>query len=75
MKGFTLEEITKFGHINTPALFIKGDQSQYIREKDIKAIYNLFRSPIIRVIENAGHWVHAEQQEEFLKAIDPFIRV
>lgn len=46
-------------------LFIKGGNSDYIQEKDKSDIATHFENFKISVIENAGHWVHAEKREEF----------
>lgn len=45
-------------------LFVKGGNSNYIREKDQAAIVNVFPNALISEIANAGHWVHAEQPNE-----------
>lgn len=56
-----------------PTLFIKAENSDYITEKDINVINNIFPSAEIKTINNAGHWVHAEQPKQFLKTIINFI--
>ena len=56
-----------------PALFIKGANSDYILENDYELIYKIFPKADIQSIENAGHWVHAEQPEKFLEIIKQFI--
>lgn len=52
-----------------PVIFIRGMKSKYILPEDepmIKAIY-----PDSRIIDipDAGHWLHAEQPELFMKAV------
>lgn len=54
---------------NYPVIFIRGMKSKYILPEDepmIKAIY-----PDSRIIDipDAGHWLHAEQPELFMKAV------
>lgn len=56
-----------------PVLFIKGKNSDYILPEDRIAIEKLFPRSQIVEIENAGHWVHAEQPEAFLGALREFI--
>ena len=56
-----------------PTLFIKAENSDYITEKDIKIINNIFPTAEIETIQNAGHWVHAEQPKQFLKTIVSFV--
>lgn len=61
-------EITGF-----PVLFIKGQNSDYIQNKDEKIIKQVFPYADIESISNAGHWLHAEQPEVFFKKIEDFI--
>jgi len=56
-----------------PVLFIKGAESDYILDQDKKAINVIFPFAEIVTIPNSGHWVHAEQPELFLQAIEKFI--
>ena len=56
-----------------PAVFVAGGRSDYIRSEHEAAIRRLFpRSEITRV-RDAGHWVHAERPEAFLRIITPFL--
>jgi pimeloyl-ACP methyl ester carboxylesterase len=57
-----------------PTLFIKGENSRYIREQDHELISQLFPNHIFKEIKDAGHWVHAEQPEAFLKIVEDFIK-
>jgi esterase len=57
-----------------PLLFIKGEYSRYIRRSDEEAIRLYFPWAQIEVIPGAGHWVHAEQPEAFLRAVLSFIK-
>ncbi|MGC9341690.1 MAG: alpha/beta fold hydrolase [Bacteroidales bacterium] len=56
-----------------PVLFIKGENSDYISDPDFPLIRQLFPSAEIVTIPNAGHWVHAEQTELFMKNIRYFL--
>lgn len=56
-----------------PTLFIKGEKSNYILPFDESSIKTLFPNAVFVSISNAGHWVHAEQPEEFLKTITNFL--
>lgn len=51
-------------------LFLRGAQSDYVQAKDEAAIRALFAHVEIVTIEGAGHWVHAEQPDRFLEALD-----
>ncbi|MCD6201611.1 MAG: alpha/beta fold hydrolase [Bacteroidales bacterium] len=61
-------QITSF-----PVLFIKGEKSGYISEEDLPVIHQYFPLAEIEVIADAGHWVHAEQPEVFVKTILDFL--
>lgn len=46
--------------------FIKGGKSDYINDADWQQIQTLFPNMKQREIPEAGHWVHADQPEQFL---------
>lgn len=48
-------------------LFLKAGNSDYIKESDTSDISSHFQNFDIQIIENAGHWVHAEKRDEFFK--------
>lgn len=54
-------------------LFIRGALSNYILDEDIPAIEDQFPDSSFVTIENAGHWIHAEQPEEFMNAVLEFL--
>lgn len=61
--------------IYLPTLFIKGGKSDfYITDTDFEVIHHSYPNARIVTIENAGHWVHAEQPTQFLNAVLPFIQ-
>lgn len=53
----------------TPCLFIKGGESPYILKEDESHILSLFPKASFLSIPGAGHWVQADQPEEFLAAL------
>jgi len=57
-----------------PALFIKGELSDYILESDFESIRYLFPGADIKTIKKAGHWVHAEQPKKFMNVLFDFLR-
>jgi esterase len=59
---------------NKPTLFIRGRNSNYIRDMDFDRIKKQFPTADIITIENAGHWVHAEQPQEFIGHIQDFLQ-
>lgn len=56
-----------------PTLFIKGGNSDYIQEKHRDSISKLLPNSKARVIQNAGHWLHAEKTAAFNKIVIDFI--
>ncbi|MGV8136666.1 MAG: alpha/beta fold hydrolase [Mangrovibacterium sp.] len=56
-----------------PVLFIKGEQSEYIREEDFGLIRKIYPEALLKIIPNAGHWLHAEQPVRFMEALQDFI--
>lgn len=54
-------------------LFLRGDKSEYIGEQDEAIIHRHFPNSEIVTISNAGHWLHAENPEEFYEAVMNFI--
>lgn len=56
-----------------PVLFIAGGNSDYIQEKDIAVIKQLFPNSKIKFVEGAGHWVHSEKSAEFAKLVLEFL--
>ncbi|WP_224483944.1 alpha/beta fold hydrolase [Robertkochia aurantiaca] len=57
-----------------PTLFLKGDRSDYITEKDHKDISSHFPESDIKSIEGAGHWLHAEKPDEFFELSSAFLK-
>jgi len=58
---------------NYPVLFIKGENSKYILPEDFQTIRQIYPSAVIRVIPDAGHWLHAEQPQLFLEVLEQFL--
>lgn len=55
-------------------LFIKGENSNYIKESDNSQIEKHFPNSEVEVIENSGHWVHAENSTDFYEAFMRFAK-
>lgn len=60
-------------HYDGETLFIRGKNSNYIKDEDEVTLKHYFPNSELVTIENAGHWVHAEQPETFLAAIKAFV--
>ncbi|MFW6330068.1 MAG: alpha/beta fold hydrolase [Alkalispirochaetaceae bacterium] len=61
------------GTFDSPVLVIRGGRSPYIREEDSDGFERLFPGYRLETIEEAGHWLHAEAKEEFLKITARFL--
>jgi pimeloyl-ACP methyl ester carboxylesterase len=59
--------------IHIRSLFIYGKNSNYINPSRIHEITDAFPDAEIIGIENAGHWIHAEQPAVLLKVVLEFI--
>lgn len=51
-----------------PVLFLKGEKSDYLPSGDWSDILKIFPSAELRVIRNAGHWLHADNPEAVSEA-------
>ena len=54
-------------------LFIRGGRSDYIQDKDLVEIRQLFSSAEFKTIEQSGHWIHAEAPTPFLNIVRSFL--
>ena len=59
---------------NTPALFIRGEKSNYILDDDFNLMQEIFPFSILETIANGGHWVHSEKSKEFFECVMKFIK-
>ena len=74
-----IEEISQFpeslaGHsCRIPSLFLGGADSNYVRSIHNEAIYKYFPAAEIKMLENAGHWLHTDKPKDFLESVTTFI--
>lgn len=61
-------------HYAAPTHFIIGGKSDYVMAHHMDTIRMLFPKVSTTTISEAGHWVHAEAQDEFLFALQDFIK-
>jgi pimeloyl-ACP methyl ester carboxylesterase len=59
---------------NGDVLFLRGDKSNYIRERDFDGIKHHFPKAVIRDIKNSGHWLHAENPKDFMDETLHFLK-
>ena len=74
--GFQFPEEAQPGSwkVNIPTLFISGELSDYVDEIGKGVINHHFEKPHFRVINDANHWLHAEQPKQFADAVMNFFR-
>jgi pimeloyl-ACP methyl ester carboxylesterase len=53
--------------IDTSALFLTGGRSHYVHDEDHASIRELAVNAEFSSMENAGHWLHAEDPEDFIR--------
>ena len=68
-----LNSVANGKHFSKPTLFIRGGLSKYIMEEDYKLIGEIFTDSKIITIPNAGHWVHADAPDSFVKIVQQFL--
>jgi pimeloyl-ACP methyl ester carboxylesterase len=56
-----------------PTLFLRGENSDYVRKSAWGAIVKRFPGAKEKTIANAGHWLHAEQPELVIAALKEFL--
>ena len=56
-----------------PSLFIKAEHSDYIDASDEPAISQHFEQASFEMISNTGHWLHAEEPEQFARICSDFL--
>lgn len=56
-----------------PALFLRGENSGYIRDEDREDIEKLFPKSQLVTIPSAGHWIHAENPSVFFETVLTFL--
>ena len=56
-----------------PTLFIAGQSSNYIKETDVELIESHFPDFEIVEILKSGHWVHAENPDQFFDKVSRFL--
>ncbi len=62
------------GEFAGPALFIYGGRSTYMSPAGLEAARQRFPGARFAVIEETGHWLHAEKADEFNAAVLEFVR-
>ncbi|MDX2246357.1 MAG: alpha/beta fold hydrolase [Bacteroidia bacterium] len=56
-----------------PTLFVSGGRSHYLQPEDESLIRSYFPHVIFEKIPDAGHWLHADQPEVFIRIVRNFL--
>jgi esterase len=59
---------------DTSSLFLRGEKSNYILESDFEEVSDVFTNATFETIYNAGHWLHAENPNDFYSIVTEFIK-
>lgn len=73
-----MEDLVGFPDLNGrsfdgPALFLHGADSDYVQPEQRPGIERYFPYAEYAAVENAGHWVHAEQPEALIGRVEGFL--
>ena len=66
------EPLPSSNNFTGETLFLKGDASEYISIDDESTIKHHFPNSQIKIIQNAGHWLHAENPVDFYNSVIDF---
>jgi pimeloyl-ACP methyl ester carboxylesterase len=67
------KELTPLSVFEGATLFLKGENSSYITDYDTPLIEAHFPKAKIVIIKNAGHWLHAENPNDFYAEVLHFL--
>jgi len=65
-----IEGLTPF---SGQSMFVVGERSTHVEKQHYGKIKTLFPETRIEVLANSGHWLHAEQPEQFLALLNCFM--
>ncbi|HLH54156.1 MAG TPA: alpha/beta fold hydrolase, partial [Verrucomicrobiae bacterium] len=67
------QEIQPAPPFGSPALFLRGENSDFLLETDLELIKTLFPAARLETIPGAGHLIHVEQPDRFLEVVTAFL--
>ncbi len=59
---------------NGPTLFIKGGLSDYLSMEHQNQVVKHFPQATAKVVQGAGHWLHAEKPQAFNRSVEIFLK-
>jgi esterase len=66
------EGLDLFDLYESPALFIRGDRSPYVRDTDLETVRAFFPEAQFETLPG-GHWIHADATERFVQTVRRFL--
>jgi len=67
------EAVTSDNPFKKPALFVRGEHSDYFVESDLQAVQRLFPHALLKTVPAAGHLVHVENSNVFITIVLEFL--
>jgi len=71
--GNLREKPTGIGTYESAILFVKGALSDYIKPENEAEILDLFPNAQVKIIMQAGHWLHVDKPQAFQKIVSDFL--
>ena len=71
--GRLREAPSEAGPFQGPTLFLKGSESAYIQAAHEPEIQRRFPASQLVTVEDAGHWLHVDQRDQFNGAVRAFL--
>ena len=68
-----MQQVESENNFVSETLFIKGGNSDYILPEHQSSILSLFPSAKAKIIQGAGHWLHAEKTAAFNRTVADFL--
>ncbi len=66
MTGYDMPTLWR---VDVPTLFLRGARSDYIGELELEVIAQHFTDFELATLDDAGHWLHAEQPDAFVERV------
>ena len=66
-------DVSNTNQSEVKSLFVYGKTSNYVTQEHQPQIKRLFPNASFIGIDNAGHWLHAEQPQKFIEAVNGFL--
>lgn len=71
---FSHEDVQYENQYLGKTLFIIGEKSEYVKQKDLELIKEKFPHSIVEIIKNANHYLHYFHSKEFIEIVSDFER-